>query len=96
MQKNKYNRLAAVMVEEDIDNGMLAEHLGVSVETVSKWRNNKSQPSLIRLYDIAAFFKIDVCLFLAQRTWEPGLSDAELLKKKAEEQKKKARKKGKK
>lgn len=78
MNDTRFNRITAILAEEKIDNGTLAKYLGVTVETVSKWRNNKSQPTLKKLYKIAEFFKIDVCELLVPRTWEPGPSAAKL------------------
>jgi transcriptional regulator with XRE-family HTH domain len=59
-----------------------------TIETISKWRTNRGQPSLKKLYKIAEFFKMPVCNFLVTRTWEPGASKAELLKIEKEESKK--------
>jgi transcriptional regulator with XRE-family HTH domain len=60
MAKRKYNRIKAVLGDNEKKNIELADYLKVKPETVSRWVNNKSQPSLIRLYEIADFFEIDV------------------------------------
>lgn len=87
MNKTKYNRLAAVMAEENIKNKQLAKYLHVSIETISNWRQNKTQPSLMRIYEMAEYFKIDICNLLVKREWENGPSQASLAK--IEEQKEK-------
>ncbi|MEI9909751.1 MAG: helix-turn-helix transcriptional regulator [Bacteroidota bacterium] len=87
MKDNRFNRITAILAEEKIDNGTLAQYLGVSPETVSKWRNNKSQPPVKKLYKIAEFFKMDVRELLVPRTWESGPSLAELSREKAENKK---------
>jgi len=77
------------MAEEHIHNEDLAKYVGVTVETISKWRNNRGQPPLKKLYRIAEFFKQPVCDFLAPRLWDKGPSAAALLKIKKEVEKEK-------
>ncbi len=60
MARHKFNRIKAVLGDSEKKNKELAQHLKVNPETVSRWVNNKSQPSLIRLYDIADYLNIDV------------------------------------
>lgn len=87
MKEIRYNRIKVVLAEEGIDNAMLAAYLGVTVETVSKWRTNRGQPPLKKLYMIAEFLKMDVRNLLVPRNWEPGPSPAELAKEKMEKDK---------
>ena len=60
MTKNQYNRIKAVLAEEAKTNKDLAELLGLSVQTVSRWCTNKRQPSVEMLYEIAKVLKVDV------------------------------------
>lgn len=58
--KRVYNRVKAYLALKQIKNKVLAEHLDVSPQTVSKWCTNYSQPSIPELYEIAFFLNIDV------------------------------------
>jgi putative transcriptional regulator len=52
------NRLRIVLAEQNQTNKWLADKLGVTEGTVSKWVNNVHQPSLETLYDISIIFNI--------------------------------------
>lgn len=78
MENAKFNRITGIMSEEGIDNKDLAKYLGVTVETVSKWRTNRGQPSLKKLYRTAEYFKVGVCDLLVPRNWPSGSSAAEI------------------
>ena len=60
MTKNQYNRIKAVLAEEGKTNKDLAELLGLSDQTISRWCTNKRQPSVEMLYEIAKVLKINV------------------------------------
>ena len=47
------NRLKIVLIEQKRTGKWLAEKLGKRNETVSRWCNNKLQPSVETLYEIA-------------------------------------------
>ena len=53
MDKKKLNRLKLVLVEKDKTGVWLAEQLGVTAVTVSKWCSNITQPTLPTLDRIA-------------------------------------------
>ena len=53
------NRLKIVLVEKKRTGVWLAEQLGVSSVTVSKWCNNKAQPKLQMLDQIAALLECE-------------------------------------
>jgi len=53
MDKKKLNRLKLVLVEKDKTGVWLAEQLGVTAVTVSKWCSNITQPTLPTLDKIA-------------------------------------------
>ena len=55
----KLNRLKAVLAEQSKTGKWLAEELGVSPITVSRWAQNASHPDLQTLTKIADLFGID-------------------------------------
>ncbi len=63
-EKRIYNRIKAHLALKQIRNKTLAEHLGVSTTSVSKWCTNASQPSIPDLYRIAEFLNVNVCALL--------------------------------
>lgn len=54
------NRIKVVLAEQRRTNKWLAEQLGKSENTISKWCSNKVQPSLENLIEIAKILDIDV------------------------------------
>lgn len=54
------NRLKSVLAEKQLTGKWLAERIGKSENTVSKWCSNKAQPSLGNLIEIAKTLDIDV------------------------------------
>ena len=63
-QENKrmtaINRIKVVLVEKQRTSKWLAEQLGKSENTISKWCSNKVQPSLETLVRIAVILDLDV------------------------------------
>lgn len=59
MEGKKINRLKLVLVEKKRTGVWLAQELGVSPVTISKWCSNITQPSLLTLYRIADLLEID-------------------------------------
>ena len=59
MTKKKLNRLKLVLVEKDKTGVWLAEQLGVTAVTVSKWCNNVTQPTLPTLDKIAELLECE-------------------------------------
>ena len=59
-KKINLNRLRIVLAEKDKTNRWLADQLGVTEGTVSKWVTNRHQPPLETLYDISLIFGIDI------------------------------------
>lgn len=57
MKKNK-NRIKVVLVEKHRTNKWLAEQLGVTPSTVSKWCTNDAQPSLETLMKISVLLDV--------------------------------------
>ena len=60
METKDLNRIKVVLADKKRTNKWLAEQLGKSTCTVSKWCNNVSQPDLKTLKDIANVLKVDV------------------------------------
>lgn len=56
----KINRLKIVLAEKATTNQWLAEQLGKSEVTVSRWVTNEVQPSLETMTQIAQVLKIDI------------------------------------
>ena len=60
MSKLKLNRIKVVLVENNRSSKELANHLGKTVATVSRWCTNEYQPSIETLYEIAKYLKVDI------------------------------------
>ena len=58
------NRIKVVLVEKQKTNRWLAEQLGKSENTISRWCSNKSQPSIAQLQEIANLLDVDVRVLL--------------------------------
>ena len=54
------NRIKVVLVEKQKTNRWLAEQMGKSENTISRWCSNKSQPSIAQLQEIANLLDVDV------------------------------------
>lgn len=63
-QKKRYNRIKIVLLENEKSNIWLAEQLGVSRTTVSKWCTNDNQPTVETLFKIAEALGVEVCELL--------------------------------
>jgi putative transcriptional regulator len=59
-KKILYNRVKAVLAENEVTNKQLAEQLGVTPETVSRWCTNDIQPAVETLYEIAKVLDVDI------------------------------------
>lgn len=58
------NRLKAALAEKGRTNRWLAEQLGKSENTVSRWCANKVQPSIQQLNEVAGVLDVDVRLLI--------------------------------
>jgi len=56
----KINRLKIVLAENEKTNKWLAERLGKSEVTVSRWVTNEVQPSLETLMEISVLLNVDI------------------------------------
>lgn len=59
-QNHNLNRLKIVLVEQGKSGRWLAEQLNKSEHTVSRWCQNKTQPSVAQLNEIAQVLGVDV------------------------------------
>lgn len=58
------NRLKSVLAEKQLTGKWLAERIGKSENTVSKWCSNKVQPPLESLLAIANVLDVDIRILL--------------------------------
>ena len=65
--ERKLNRLRVVLAEQDKTNKWLAEQIGCSPTTVSKWCTNYSQPPLEALIKMSQVLKVS----LEDLVWMP-------------------------
>ena len=66
MDNVRYNRIKAVLAEQDKTGTWLSEQMGRNLETVSRWMTNKIQPSVEQLFDIAKHLDVDVREYMDQ------------------------------
>lgn len=66
----KINCLKKVFDERKIQNRVLAKYLDKSESTISLWRNNKRQPSLEELYQIAKLLRVNIHDLLEPTSWK--------------------------
>lgn len=58
------NRIKIVLVEKQRTGKWLAEQLGKSENTISRWCSNKVQPTLDTLYEIARILDVEVRMLI--------------------------------
>ena len=58
------NRIKVTLVEKQKTSRWLAEQMGKSENTISRWCSNKSQPSIAQLQEIAKWLDVDVRVLL--------------------------------
>ena len=63
-QQMVMNRIKVVLAEKQRTNRWLAEQMGKSENTISRWCSNKSQPSIAQLQEIANLLEVDVRVLL--------------------------------
>lgn len=59
-KKNCQNRIRVVLADKQITNRWLAERMGVTDMTVSRWKTNKIQPSIAQFVEIARLLQVDI------------------------------------
>ena len=61
MEKKEYkNRIRVILAEKMVTNTYLAEQLGVSKMTISRWCTNTTQPSAPQLIEISRVLQCDL------------------------------------
>lgn len=68
MKNKQLNRTKVVLVEKRRTGVWLAEQLGVSPVTISKWCSNTTQPTLQTLDKIAELLEIDMHELLTSKS----------------------------
>ena len=58
------NRIKVTLVEKQKTNRWLAEQMGKSENTISRWCSNRSQLSIAQLQEIAILLDVDVRVLL--------------------------------
>lgn len=69
------NRLDIIFTDKKVQNRILAKHFEKSEGTISKWRNNKRQPSLEELKEIAKLLRINIKELINDTDWSEETSD---------------------
>ena len=59
-KKDCQNRIRVVLADKRITNRWLAEQMGVTDMTVSRWKTNKTQPSMAQFVEIARLLQVDI------------------------------------
>ena len=54
------NRIRIILAEQNRTNKWLAEKIGITATTVSRWAQNKNQPTLNKLVEVAKLLNVDV------------------------------------
>ena len=58
MMEQSVNRIRVALAEQNKTNRWLAEQMGKSEITISRWVQNKTQPSLEQLLQVAKFLSV--------------------------------------
>ena len=59
-KKDCQNRIRVVLADKQITNRWLAEQMGVTDMTVSRWKTNKIRPSMAQFVEIARLLQVDI------------------------------------
>ena len=59
-KKDCQNRIRVVLADKQITNRWLAEQMGVTDMTVSRWKTNKIQPSMAQFVEIDRLLQVDI------------------------------------
>ena len=61
------NRIKVTLVEKQKTSRWLAEQMGKSENTISRWCSNKSQPSIIQLQEIANLLDVEISTLITSK-----------------------------
>lgn len=75
------NRIGTVLKEKRAGNKDLVEFLKIEKATVSRWVNNKQQPTLTTLNKIAEFLRVDIRDLLNSSDWSDSKVESFKVKK---------------
>lgn len=75
---NAIYRIDVVLTEKKIRNKVIAKLMGTDEETISRWRNNKAQPTRDNLYKLAKLLKVNLQELHIKTEWPEGPSEAEV------------------
>lgn len=67
MEDIALNRLKVVLAEKNRTGKWLGEQIGMSKITISRWVNNRMQPSVEQLFEIAKVLDVDVAALLNRK-----------------------------
>ena len=70
------NRIKVTLVEKQKTNRWLAEQMGKSENTISRWCSNKSQPSIIQLQEIANLYNPQIQISEKSQTKRIEIADS--------------------
>ena len=76
MKKECKNRIRVVLADKQITNRWLAEQMCVTDMTVSRWKTNKTQPSMAQFVEIARLLQVDIKKLLEVDFCSEGLNKA--------------------
>lgn len=54
------NRIRVILADKQLTNRWLADKMGVTDMTVSRWKTNKIQPSMAQFVEIARLLQVDI------------------------------------
>ena len=60
MSEKHKNRLKVILAEKNRTNKWLAEKLGKSEATISRWCTNEMQPSIETLFSVSEILEVDI------------------------------------
>ena len=69
------NRLDEVFTQKKVQNRVLAKHFDKSESTISKWRNNKRQPSIEQFKEIAQLLRMNIKDLFHDTDWSNDTSE---------------------
>lgn len=69
------NRLSEVFKKHKVKNRILAKYFNKGEDVISKWKNNKRQPTIAELNKIAQLLRVDIRSLLNESNWTNSHSE---------------------